>query len=527
MKQITSQLFRPVDITFLIVLRVAFGLIMMWEVERYFEKDWIREHYIEPVFHFTYEGFHWVKPWPGDGMILHFYVLAFLGLLLVIGLFYRVAAVFMFLAFTYVFLLEVAYYLNHFYLVVLISFLLIFLPAHKAWSVDALLWKKCKTDMIPAWPLWLLRFQIGLVYVYGALAKMNYDWLILAQPMHSWLGEKTDFPIIGRYFHAHWVAYFMSWSGMLIDLFAPFLLSVRITRPFMYAVILAFHFMNDRLFFIGIFPWFMVLYSTVFFPADWPKRLVHELRYGTKARHLLLIAGGVLLALVHLYFHRSFEIVPFLVAFAAGMILAWTVVEAFLYRPAPAEVAHTPAPVVHPLLKPVIVLLLAVWVVFQSAFPLRHYFIPGDASWTEEGHRFAWRMMLRMKYGRIKFFAYDPETESSFELNQYLTPRQADKMSTRPHMIHQYAKFLKEDLKKRDIEAMGMRKEHIHRYQIRVEAFSNLNCRVFMRLIDPQADLSKVTYSDFRHNWWVLLQDEALRQYKPEKHCGLKQEESE
>ena len=33
--------------------------------------------------------------------------------------------------------------------------------------------------------------------------------------------------------------------------------------------------------------------------------------------------------------------------------------------------------------------------------PFRHHFYPGDVAWTEEGHRYSWRMMLRSKNGRL------------------------------------------------------------------------------------------------------------------------------
>src|SRR5687767_8367684 len=62
-----SWLFSPVDISFLVVFRVAFGAIMLWHVERYFSKGEIESFYIAPKFHFTYWGFEWVQPWPGVG----------------------------------------------------------------------------------------------------------------------------------------------------------------------------------------------------------------------------------------------------------------------------------------------------------------------------------------------------------------------------------------------------------------------------------------------------------------------------
>ena len=64
------------------------------------------------------------------------------------------------------FLVEQTRYLNHFYLICLVSFVLIFIPANKAFSIDALLNKKIKTNFAPMWALWLLRIQIGVPYFF-------------------------------------------------------------------------------------------------------------------------------------------------------------------------------------------------------------------------------------------------------------------------------------------------------------------------------------------------------------------------
>ena len=48
---------------------------MLWEVYRYFTHGWITRYFVEPAVTFTYYGFSWVKPWPGPGMYIHFFVL--------------------------------------------------------------------------------------------------------------------------------------------------------------------------------------------------------------------------------------------------------------------------------------------------------------------------------------------------------------------------------------------------------------------------------------------------------------------
>jgi len=176
-RSIARTLFRQVDIASLVFFRIAFGTVMLWEVFRYLRGDRIYRYWIDPSFHFTYPFFGWVHPWPGEGMILHFYLLGVLSVLIIVGLFYRLSMALFFVGFTYVFLLEQAQYLNHFYFVSLVSFLMIFVPAHRAASIDALIRPKLRSATTPVWALSLLAGQMGIVYFFGGIAKINRDWL--------------------------------------------------------------------------------------------------------------------------------------------------------------------------------------------------------------------------------------------------------------------------------------------------------------------------------------------------------------
>jgi vitamin K-dependent gamma-carboxylase len=216
-QNVQQRLFAPTSIRVLVYFRVVFGALMLWQVWRYFNYNWIERYYIEPKFYFAYYGFDWLRPWPGDGTVLHFYGMAVLAICIMLGLFYRLSMGAFFLAFAYVFLLDQTNYLNHYYLVCLISFLLIFVPAHRAFSVDAWWRPRLRADSAPTWTLWMLRFQLALVYGYAGVAKLNRDWLN-GRPVQMWLADRTDFPIIGRYFTEQWMAYLFSYGGLLFDL---------------------------------------------------------------------------------------------------------------------------------------------------------------------------------------------------------------------------------------------------------------------------------------------------------------------
>ncbi|MDV7394654.1 HTTM domain-containing protein, partial [Arthrospira platensis SPKY1] len=128
---------------------------------------------------------------------------------------YRFSATLFAFGFAYTYFLEKAHYLNHGYLFCWLSFLMIFLPAHRAFSLDARRRPELRRETIPFWPLFLLRFLMGLVYFYGGIAKLNADWL-RAIPLKQWLANKADTPVLGPLLAQEWMAYFMAYGGLLL-----------------------------------------------------------------------------------------------------------------------------------------------------------------------------------------------------------------------------------------------------------------------------------------------------------------------
>jgi vitamin K-dependent gamma-carboxylase len=457
-----GHLFAPVDIASVVFFRIAFGAIMVWEVWRYFSHGWIQRDYIDPIYHFSYYGFEWVQPWSGNGMYLHFLALGVLAACIIIGLWYRVSTVLFFLGYTYVFLLDQALYMNHFYLIALISFLLIFTPAHRSFSVDALWRPQIRSETVPAWTLWMLAAQMGIVYFYGGLAKLNGDWL-RGEPMRSFLGSNTDFPIIGRLFTEGWMVYLFSYGGLLFDLLiVPFLLWRR-TRLVAFAFAIAFHLTNAQLFNIGIFPWFAIAASTLYFAPSWPRRFVA--------------------------FLRNFRWSP-----------RWTAVqldhEEQEMREEDAPAAPTPLKARHW----VIISLLGVFFAVQLLVPLRHFLYPGDASWTYEGHRFAWRMMLRdAAPGVALFHVTDRKSDRRWDVDprSYLTTRQMMQLVNNPDMNLQFSHMIAEERRAKGHEEI----------EIRATVLSSLHKRDYQNLIDPTVDLAKQPRTLATASWIVPLEE--------------------
>lgn len=490
-QRVHRGLHRRVDISSLVFFRIAFGAIMVWEVTRYRGYGWVQRYFTEPAFNFPYPLFEWVKPWPGNGMNGHFILLGAMACCVMIGLMYRMSAILLWLAFTYVFLLEEARYLNHFYLVCLLTFLLAVVPANRSLSVDARFNASLRSDTVPAWALWLLRFQVGVPYFFGGVAKLNSDWLH-GSPMRYWLASRDDFPVVGQAFHHPFTAYFFSYSGLLIDLLAVPLLLWRKTRLVMFVVLVAFHFTNTRLFDIGIFPWTMIAVTTIFFPPDWPRRLLADLRQ-LSARSIASLVGGALGAVMAAAFRGEWTLVPAAIGALAGMVIAWSLLPAIhgapeLGGPATEERVRSRG-------SRAVTACVLLWVTVQVAIPLRHYLIPGVVHWTEEGHRFSWHMKLRGKDGQLTCIVRNPADGAIRTVNpgDELEDWQVRKLSTRPYMIRQYARHLADEA-----ESDGWVGAEVY-----VRSKVRLNGRPSQVMIDPEADLARVGMRYMAHNSWI------------------------
>jgi hypothetical protein len=455
-QRLCAALFKPVDISFLVFFRVLFGGIILWEAYRYFTHGWIARYYVEPALTFTYYGFSWVKPWPGSGMYVHFFVLGLAAACVMVGLLYRLAAPVLFLAFTYFFLLDQTRYLNHFYLVCLISFLMCFLPAERAFSIDALLRRKIRSDVVPAWTLWLLRAQVGIPYFYGGIAKLNRDWIIGGEPMRIWLRPLTKMPALGPIFGAEWVVYSFVIGGLLLDLLVVPLLLWRRTRPFAFAAAVVFNLINAVIFDIGIFPWLMLGALLIFFPPDLMRRFARafmstgeEFIDATPSR--APVKPETIVARNSSLFARQ--------KLGAG--------------------------------------LLAAYLAIQLVFPLRHYLYPGDVNWTEEGHNFSWHMKLRTKTGEAVFTVTHPGSGQTWTIKpeEYLKSHQVMKMTTKPELLLLFGHHLAEQ----------KRREGYDDVEVRARVMVSLNGRQPQLLIDPNVDLAQEQVSLLPASWIVPL----------------------
>jgi hypothetical protein len=144
-------------------------------------------------------------------------------------------------------------------------------------------------------------------------------------------------------------------------------------------------------------------------------------------------------------------------------------------------------------------------VTVQALLPLRHLLYPGPVNWTEEGFRFAWRVMLIEKTGKVEYQVSSELPRRSFRVSpaSELTRLQVKMLSTQPDMIEDYARHLAARY-----EALGYRG-----VRVRADTWVAFNGRPSQRLIDPNVDLGHAPRSFAPKPWIVPLRDEA--RFKP------------
>ncbi|MCT4663636.1 MAG: HTTM domain-containing protein [Flavobacteriales bacterium] len=440
MEKINRFLFASKPSVTLAYFRIAYGVLMLWSTLRFWLNGWIVDQFTAPEYHFKYFGFEFIEPLSETGFYILYGFMVLACLLIILGWYYRVAIVFFFLAFSYTELIDISYYLNHYYFISLLTGVLMFLPMHVHFSLDAKLRPKIARAEVPNWTIFLIKISLVIVYFYAGIAKLHGDWLFRAQPLSLWLQPHQDWWLIGPLFTKKWFAYAMSWGGCIFDLVIPFLLFNKRTVGIAFFFIVFFHLFTRMLFPIGMFPFIMIAATTIFFPVSWHQKSIGYLKRFLKWKDQEI--------------NRS---------------------KTYKFNK-------------------ITVGLISVYLVFQLIFPFRYLLYPGNLFWTEEGFRFSWRVMLMEKGGTAFFYIHHPETGQKHEINNrdFLTPLQEKMMSTQPDLILQFAKIIK-----KHAEENGLKNP-----KITAEIYVSLNGRANQLYIDPEVNLATIE-DNFSHKTWI------------------------
>ena len=378
-------LFSRIDNSPLIIFRIFFGILISLESFGAILTGWVRRTMVEPDFTFNFIGFEWLQPLPGNGMYFYFMLMGLMGVFVALGFRYRLSMIAFTLLWTGTYLMQKTSYNNHYYLLVLVSAIMCFFPAHRTYSLDCRRNPELRSDSMYAYVKWIVVAQLFIVYTYAAIAKMYGDWLdfsFISQLMEP----RKDFFLIGPFLQVPIVQKAIGIFGILFDLLVVPLLLFKPTRKWAFGASIIFHLFNSAVFHIGIFPYLSLAFTVFFFEPETIRRIFFPTKAIPKEGKFSMPAyGPLLMAVLGMYF------------------------------------------------------------TLQLALPVRHHFIEGDVLWTEEGHRMSWRMMLRSRRGNLQFRVVDKASGKGHLVNlrEWLTPKQIRKVQTHPDFIWQFAKRLK------------------------------------------------------------------------------------
>lgn len=424
---------KPVNNSRLIAFRVLFGMVMVMECIGSIINGEVKHRFIDTHYNFTFIGFDWLNVLHGEWMVAYFVVMLLAALMLSIGLFYRGASVLLAIMWSAIYLSDKSQYNNHYYLFMLLCWLMVFVPANKRFSLDINLKRVKPANECHAWHIHIFIFQIVVVYVFAAVAKLNNDWLH-AIPVRTWLYHKTGLPVIGHYLRNPMVPWIIAYGGLLFDLLiVPAMFYAR-TRWFAFCIAICFHAFNSYVFDIGMFP-FMALVLFVFFFSDpFIERCIPKRNGNNELMN---------------------DAVPL-----------WGKAAVYVY------------------------------IIMQLVLPLRHLFIKGNVTWTEEGHRLSWRMMLRSKSGVSLFKVVDRTNDSIWYVHpaSVFDSSHQTEIAVLPDVTWQAAQYLKRDYEKKQ--------KDVSIYAIN---YVRLNHREPKLFIDTTVDLGTAKWNCFKHNEWILL----------------------
>jgi hypothetical protein len=453
---INKIILKKTQIAPLVVFRIIFGLMMAISTLRFILKGWVEDLYITPTYYFTYYGFDWVKPLDGSYMYLLFILLFISSISIMIGLFYRFNIILYFLIFTYIELIDKTNYLNHYYFISCISFLLIFLPAHRNFSLDSFFGICTRKTSCQSWIINCIKLQIGIVYFYAGLSKLNYHWLIEAEPLINWLKHLSDFPVIGNLFMYDSTAYLFSWFGAIFDLTIFFILINNRFRIWGYMMVVIFHVFTSIMFPIGVFPLVMIASTLIFFSDKFQNNIIG------------LISK--------IFFLRRKEENSILVDYNYPYYL-----------------------------KKIIGFIYILFFTIQLLLPFRFLLYPGKLFWTEQGYRFSWRVMLIEKAGYAKFYVHEPKKDRKMMIDNsdFLTPQQEKMMATQPDMILQYAHFLNSEFSDSLIVESNGEEIYLQSPKITAKVEVSLFNDGSKTFIDPNINLSNKERG-FKNKDWII-----------------------
>ena len=427
--------------------RIAFGLFMTFEIVYFIRIEFVKNMFVLPSINFKYDFLGWLDVLPEFWMHGFLVVLLVCSIAITTGVFFKWACRLFAVGFAYIFLLDKSVYNNHLYLFILLAILLSFTDADKVLSLKK---KQANDFRIPRWQLFILQAQIIIVYFYGGIAKLTYEWIVQCQPMRFLVEQLSPDHFLAPVLKNELSVYMLNYGGLLLDLCAPLLLWYKPVRRWAIFPFIAFHLTNSRIFTdIGIFPYVMLISLILFYDLEDLPGGQRIIKWYTSMTEVKLKNNAL----------PQFTAPDF----------------AFKY-------------------------LLGPYFVFQLLFPFRGHFLPNDLDWTTIGNRFSWRMKVDTRQiAEMEFSVIDPVSKQVIpvEISTWVNEMQILNLSMDPRSVADFARMLKSEA-----ETHGL-KDAVVKCSIKLI----YNRKPAQYFVDPDVDLTMVKYSPFKKLDWVYPLD--------------------
>jgi len=391
--QFSKKLFQQTDNSPLIIFRIAFGFLLAYQFLYALITGNVYRDFIQPPFTFNYIGFDFLQPLPGNGMYYYVALMALFAIMVIFGAWYRISMFAFSLLWTALYLMQKSNYNNHYYLEILLCWIMVFMPADRYCSLDVKRKAVIETSTCSKYWIYIFIAQIAIVYFYAALSKLNADWFS-GKYIAIQFSELSRRPKLGIIYGRHWFQLFICYAGFLFDLLIVPLLLLKKTRNYAFIASCLFHLFNSFSFNIGTFPYLSIALNVFFFE-------------GKKLRNL--------------FFKKHINN------------------------------SASPQQIISSFKQKIIVYSICVYFLFQTIIPMRPWFYTGNVLWTEEGYRMSWKMMLRSKNGTIHFKVIDPATHKLWIIDpaKIFSNEQVNWLAISPDIIWQYSQRIKNDFAKK------------------------------------------------------------------------------
>jgi vitamin K-dependent gamma-carboxylase len=446
---------RAIDPVTLSLFRIAFGVLMCADAVR----CWNAADQLFPSWEFRppplplaeLDGLPAV---PAAACLM---IAAIAAACIAIGYCTRIAAVVFAAMYALVFLWDPTQFNNHHYLIVLLAGWIALLGLNQDLSIDAWRDPQLRSEATPWWHLGIFLFHIALVYGFGAVNKLNADWL-QGEPLSIWLGVEQELSLIGPWLAHPAAKYCFAYGGLLFDAAIVPLLCWRRSRAIALALTLVFHLANSVLFQIGPFPWLMLAANVLFLDPNSVRGAADRFRGRLSSTSRAPVKVDVSTAIS---------------------------------------------------MRPLTLGLVAAYMVLHVLLPFRVFLYSSDPEWTEEGKNYSWRMMLSHKDTFVGVLVVDLTDGRAWEVDprKYLSRRQLRGKGVwgNPRHLAAFTRMLRREALQR-----GFRDPFV-----KVDAVASLNGRPYQYLVDPDVDLSQADQPFWSVPGWVvpLSPDQPIGDY--------------